>query len=131
MQTIEKRPNLLFALVELHPDLFPLGGRTKTPSRPQGGRRLQFDLVLLLLLRLVVLRLNHLLLFLFQLLHTLAQTLKSPDSANGKNGNVLKMQKLRDSLKWNLRYLDDVETDVEKDVDTEVLTLSPSLTFSD
>ena len=84
LQTIEKRPNLLFALVELHPDLLPLGGRTKAPSRPQGGRRLQFDLVLLLLLRLVVLRLNRLLLFLLPLLHTLAQTLKSPDSANGK-----------------------------------------------
>ena len=32
---------------------------------------------------------------------------------------------------FKLRYLDDVETDVEKDVDTDVLTLSPSLTFSD
>ena len=41
------------------------------------------------------------------------------------------MQNLRESLKWKLCYLEDVETDVEKDVDTEVLTLSPSLTFSD
>ena len=48
-----------------------------------------------------------------------------------KNDNLLKIQKLREYLKWKLCYLEDVETDVEKDVDTEVLTLSPSLTFSD
>ena len=37
-----------------------------------------------------------------RLLHTLAQTLKSPDSANGKNGIVLRMQKIERIFKKDI-----------------------------
>ena len=70
--------------MKLHPYLLSFGGWSETPSRTEGGElRFKLHLVPLLLL-LGPLHLTHLL-----LLDTLAQALKSPDSARGGKGSLV------------------------------------------